>query len=60
MSKSRETSMLAPVLGNRAAMPHQDIVTDVNASRCVRSMRMHQSLPMTISPVDRLLLHTNC
>eukprot|EP00965_Chrysotila_dentata_P101740 3359214-Pleurochrysis_carterae.AAC.1 len=60
MSKSRET-MLAPVLGKVcAAMPHQDIVTNVSASRCARSMRMHPPLPMTISSVDRLLLHTNC
>eukprot|EP00965_Chrysotila_dentata_P081144 2678725-Pleurochrysis_carterae.AAC.1 len=53
--------MLAPVLGKVRpdAMPHQDVVTNVNASRCARPMRMHALLPMTISSVDRLLLHTD-
>eukprot|EP00965_Chrysotila_dentata_P157139 5191598-Pleurochrysis_carterae.AAC.1 len=50
-SKSRELeAMLAPVFGKiRAAMPHQDIVVNANASFCARSMCMHPSLPMTIS-----------
>eukprot|EP00965_Chrysotila_dentata_P152692 5046540-Pleurochrysis_carterae.AAC.1 len=39
-------------------MSHQDIVANINAGHPrARPMRMHPSLPITISSVNRLLLH---
>eukprot|EP00965_Chrysotila_dentata_P262065 6214460-Pleurochrysis_carterae.AAC.2 len=53
--------MLARVFGEiSAAMPHQNLITYIDAGRRARSMRMHPSLPMTVSSVNRLLLHADC
>eukprot|EP00965_Chrysotila_dentata_P049172 1631081-Pleurochrysis_carterae.AAC.2 len=58
-SKSRE-AMLEPVLGEiSAAMPHQNIITYIDAGRRARSMRMLPSLPMTIGSVNRLLFQAD-
>eukprot|EP00965_Chrysotila_dentata_P023626 783245-Pleurochrysis_carterae.AAC.1 len=52
--------MLAPVPGKvRAAMSHQNIVANINNGRRARPMRVHSSLLVPISSVNRLLLYTD-
>eukprot|EP00959_Pyramimonas_sp_CCMP1952_P356086 7457434-Pyramimonas_sp.AAC.1 len=40
-------------------MSHQDVVANINAGRRTGPVRMQPSLPVAISSVNRLLLHTD-